>query len=97
MKKSKKLCFDAKLLTILSVFMTVIVKSGSELDVEQRSMLFGKDVKPSKIVLKNNIGYHFNKIVREVSQELFISRKINVAPILEGLSICITSGACTFC
>ena len=85
MKKSKKLCFDAKLLAILSVFMTVIVKSGSELDVEQRSMLFGKDVKPSKIVLKNNIGYHFKKIVREVSQELFISRKINVAPILEGL------------
>ena len=35
--------------------------------------LFGKGQQLDKLILKNQIGYHFKKVVKEVSQELFLS------------------------
>jgi len=49
--------------------------------------LFDKDAKVDKLIIKGQIAYHFKRIVREVSQELFISRKIDVAPLLNGVNV----------
>ena len=46
--------------------------------------LFGKDEKMDKLVIRNQVAYHFKKIVREVSQELFVSRKIDVSLLFQG-------------
>ena len=35
--------------------------------------LFGKEEKLDKLIIKNQIAYHFKKVVREVDQELFVS------------------------
>jgi hypothetical protein len=49
--------------------------------------LFSKSQKIDKLVIKNQIGYHFKRIVREVSQELFISRKIDVSALFVGIQV----------
>ena len=49
--------------------------------------LFHKAQKVEKLVIKNQIGYHFKRVVREVSQELFISRKIDVSALFLGLEV----------
>ena len=49
--------------------------------------LFGSNQKESKLVMKNHIGYHFKKVVKEVNQELFVSRQIDVTSIFMGLKI----------
>ncbi len=49
--------------------------------------LFGKGQKVEKLVIKNQIGYHFKRVVREVSQELFISRKIDVSALFLGTQV----------
>ncbi len=49
--------------------------------------LFGKSQKVEKLVIKNQIGYHFKQVVREVSQELFISRKIDVSALFLGTQV----------
>ncbi len=49
--------------------------------------LFNKDEKLDKLLLSNQIGYHFKKVVREVSQELFVARKIDVSSLFLGISM----------
>ena len=49
--------------------------------------LFGTNQKTDKLVVKNHIGYHFKKVVKEVSQELFVSRKIDVSSLFLGIKI----------
>ena len=70
--------------TVLSLFtllpiMTVMSTNGPE--------LFNKDQKMDKLILKNQIGYHFKKVVREVSQELFVSRKVDVSSLFLGVYV----------
>ena len=49
--------------------------------------LFGKDEKPDKLIIKNQIAYHFKKVVREVNQELFVSRRIDVSLLFAGIQV----------
>ena len=49
--------------------------------------LFGTNQKSDKLLMKNHIGYHFKKVVKEVSQELFVSRKIDVSSLFMGLRV----------
>jgi hypothetical protein len=49
--------------------------------------LFDKAQKVDRLVLKNQIGYHFKKVVREVSQELFISRKVDISALFLGIQV----------
>ncbi len=49
--------------------------------------LFGKDEKLDKLIIKNQIAYHFKKVVREVSQELFVSRRIDVSLLFAGIQV----------
>ena len=49
--------------------------------------LFGKGQQLDKLILKNQIGYHFKKVVKEVSQELFVSRKIDVSSLFLGIHV----------
>ena len=49
--------------------------------------LFGKDEKPDKLIIKNQIAYHFKKVVREVNQELFVSRRIDVSLLFAGIHV----------
>ena len=50
--------------------------------------LFDKSQRIDRITIKNQIAYHFQqKVVKEVTQELFISRLIHVQPLVDGLEI----------
>ena len=49
--------------------------------------LFNKNERMDKLIMKNQIGYHFKKVVREVSQELFVSRKIDVSTLFLGVQV----------
>ena len=49
--------------------------------------LFGKEEKIDRLVVKNQIAYHFKKVVREVNQELFVSRRIDVSLLLTGIQV----------
>ena len=49
--------------------------------------LFGKEEKPDKLIIKNQIAYHFKKVVREVNQELFVSRRIDVSLLFTGIHV----------
>ncbi len=70
----------------LSIFVVIIccVSVVSPLDQPD---LFGKSQKIDKLIIKNQIGYHFKRVVREVSQELFISRKIDVSALFTGIQV----------
>ena len=59
--------------------LTVVSLDGPE--------LFNKDQKMDKLILKNQIGYHFKKVIREVSQELFVSRKVDVSSLFLGVYV----------
>jgi len=47
--------------------------------------LFNKDPEANKMVIKNNIGYHFKRVIREVNREMFISRRINLRSMINGI------------
>ena len=49
--------------------------------------LFDKDPRMDKLLVKNQIAYHFRKVVREVSQELFVSRQIDVSSLFQGIEV----------
>jgi hypothetical protein len=49
--------------------------------------LFDKEEKLDKLVIMNQIAYHFKKVVREVSQELFVSRRIDVSLLFAGIQV----------
>ena len=51
------------------------------------SALFGKEEKLDKLIIKNQIAYHFKKVVREVKEELFVSRRIDVSRLFAGINI----------
>ena len=46
-----------------------------------------KKKKLDKLIIKNQIAYHFKKVVREVKEELFVSRRIDVSLLFAGLNI----------
>lgn len=75
--------------TIKNVLLLLALLVGLSLQDSERltadSKLFNKDRSIDKIVIKHQIGYHFRKIVRTVQQELFISRKLSVMPIIDGI------------
>jgi hypothetical protein len=49
--------------------------------------MFDKDQQMDKLISKNQIGYHFKKVVRAVSQELFISRRLDVSILFQGIEV----------
>jgi hypothetical protein len=72
----------AKILTI-ALILNSINRSFS-LDGPE---LFDKSMKTEKLVIKNQIGFHSKKIVREVSQELFVSRRIDVSAMISAIQV----------
>ena len=70
---------------ILIVIMSVVLVSTRPLI--DPPVLFGMDEKMDKLVIKNQIGYHFKKVVKEVSQELFVSRKMDVSLLFVGINV----------
>jgi len=69
--------------SILALVLTVIVNTQS--NTADTSAHFNKEPKAEKVILKNHIGFHFQRVVREITQELFISRKVDVKPIFAGI------------
>jgi len=74
------MCF--KIICLILIFIVIHACNSASNDDAKH---FGKDTRVDKLFIKNKIGYHFKKVVREVSQELFVSRRINVSPLLIGI------------
>jgi len=71
--------------TILAtIFVWVTSKAENSIKAPE---LFDKEEKLDKLVIKNQIAYHFKKVVREVSQELFVSRRIDVSLLFAGIQV----------
>ena len=49
--------------------------------------MFDRDQQMDKLISKNQIGYHFKKVIRAVSQELFISRRLDVSVLFQGIQV----------
>ena len=73
----------ASLIALVYYFWTV-AKARAQKDP---SSLFGKEEKLDKLVIKNQIAYHFKKVVREVKEELFVSRRIDVSLLFAGIQV----------
>jgi len=67
------------LVVLISISTTCDTASSGSLDLDE---ITGK---VENLKIKNNIGYHFKKKVRQVSQELFISRKIDTTMLIQGI------------
>ena len=74
------LIIKALLISIITVHITAVIP-------QDRTELFNKDQKMDRLVLSNQIGYHFKRVVREVSQELFVSRRIDVSSLFLGIQV----------
>ena len=70
------------------VYLTILLLLGIGLgtSVEIPDM-FNKGQRMDKLVIRNQVGYHFKKVIREVSQELFVSRKVDLSALLHGIQI----------
>ena len=80
----KVIILDLIIAELLVIFTLPFVSSDVPAN---RAELFGKDQRMEKLTLSNQIGYHFKKVVREVSQELFVSRKIDVTALFQGIQV----------
>ena len=63
--------------TIKLLFIVVIITKALADD--------NSTVDDSKVILRNSIAYHFVKNVKAIELELFVTRKIDIAPMLKGL------------
>ena len=75
---------DQKSLIAIFIFDWTLTSSQSTVNPPE---LFGKEEKMDKLIIKNQIAYHFKKVVKEVGQELFVSRKVDVSLLFEGLDV----------
>ena len=69
---------------IASMFYWMLASANEPINAPD---LFGKDEKVDRLVIKNQIAYHFKKVVREVNQELFVSRRIDVSLLFAGIQV----------
>lgn len=71
------------------VFLTIVLKIITLLPIlcEGNPELFGQAQKFEKLSIKNQIGFHFKKEIREVAQELFVSRRIDISRLLQGITV----------
>jgi hypothetical protein len=69
---------------IIYALIAILVSVETAVEVPE---YFGKDEKMDKLVIKNKIAYHFKKLVKEVSQELFVSRKMDVSLLFQGIQV----------
>jgi len=67
------------LVVLISITTTCSPTEGGNLDLDE---ITGK---VENLKIKNNIGYHFKKKVRQVAQELFISRKMDTTLLIQGI------------
>ena len=79
MKKEQHKSCCRVLVVLISITTTCSPASGGSLDLDE---ITGK---VENLKIKNNIGYHFKKKVRQVSQELFISRKMDTTLLIQGI------------
>ena len=71
--------FQAILIILLLTLKSTISDNNAD--------LFGKGSHLDKLVLVDHIGYHLKKPIREVKQELFVSRKIDVSALFAGIQV----------
>jgi len=69
---------------IASMFYWILASANEPISTPN---LFGKEEKIDRLSVKNQIAYHFKKVVREVNQELFVSRRIDVSLLLTGIQV----------
>ena len=77
---------NCKVSNIIFLSLIILLASGVSSGIDAPG-LFNKDAKMDKLVLKNQIAFHFRKVVREVSQELFVSRKIDISSLFLGIQV----------
>ena len=91
-KKTRNTSFNHGKLRLIHNFTTMVIviilliQSLNAMPID-RPALFNKHERMDKLIMKNQIGYHFKKVVREVSQELFVSRKIDVSTLFLGVQV----------
>ena len=95
-KKRKKKNYDSKvtllqgivaILLALAILLPITMALSLESPTVDGPTLFDKDQLMSKLISKNQIAYHFKKVVREVTQELFVSRKLDVSMLFLGVHV----------
>ena len=71
----------------MATMFTVSLAEGDAYSIDE-AYLFNKEQRLDRITIKHQIAYHFQqRAVKEVTQELFISRLISIEPILRGMAV----------
>jgi hypothetical protein len=78
-KVSRKQKYFKMIVVLISIKITCNPTEGINLDLDDITR------KVENLKIKNNIGYHFKKKVRQVAQELFISRKMDTTLLIQGI------------
>ena len=85
--------YKANILHVLTLVVAMLVlelahaRDASPASIDE-AYLFDKGRRVDRIVLRNQIAYHFQqKVIKEVTQELFVSRLIRITPMIRGLDI----------
>ena len=78
-KISRKQNYFRKIVVLISISTTCNPTESINLDLDNVTGKF------ENLKIKNNIGYHFKKKVRQVAQELFISRGMETTLLIQGI------------
>ncbi len=70
---------SGRIITLI-LFIAVILNTTDAADNSSEP-----DLSSDRIVLKNSIAYHFIKHVRSIETEVFITRRISISPLVEGI------------
>ena len=63
------------------ILLFILIKSAGTISEPE---YFNKNPQMERLVIKNQIAYHFKKVVHEIEQELFISRRIDTSKLFLG-------------
>ena len=86
-RKSKSIkCTMYHYMAVILLFMMYIIPVLHATPLNAPA-LFDKDQVMDKLILRNQIAYHFKKSVREVTQELFVSRQLDVSILFLGIHV----------
>ncbi len=83
-KSTKFTMFHYMAVILLCIYYVIPVLNATPLN---GPALFDKDQVMDKLISRNQIVYHFKKSVREVTQELFVSRQLDVSVLFLGIHV----------
>ena len=86
-KKSKNAKLTMVHVMTVILFTLVLLMPINLANPLEGAALFNKQQRMDKLISTNQIGYHFKKVIREVADELFVSRRLDISTLFLGVQV----------